>query len=145
MRTNKNPLRLTLETAAIGVSLFAMLAAVSPVTASAAEVELGNERLTALPMVYSHSKIVRERTPGKESVKFSAMDAEIDEQAVVVFEVRSVQKGKKVTRWRCVAERNVRECFDKPVRVKYLAADTRVVMDVRVQAAAAVPPALAAR
>ena len=138
-------LRSTLETSMIGLSLCAMLAAMTPTSASAAEVHVGDARVTALEMVYRDSQIVRERSPGKDAVKFSAMDAEIDESAVVVFEVQSESADKRVTRWRCVAERNVSECFASPLRVKYLDDDVRLVMNVRVEAARTDVPAYARR
>ncbi|MEQ9496201.1 MAG: hypothetical protein RIT81_05065 [Deltaproteobacteria bacterium] len=121
---------------ASAVSMCAVLGVASEARAErpAPELDLGDKRVTAVAMDDFHeSRIVRERTPGKKAVTFSAMNEKIDAKAEVVFEIRSESSDRDLPRWRCVARKNVNECFDKPVRIAYLANDDRVVMSVRVQ------------
>lgn len=145
---NKNNTTTTTLRALIGATLGfgLMFAASSPAHASETAMKVGPERVTAVSMAaYNESKIVRERTDGKKAVTFSAMQEEIDKAAEVVFEIRSESKVAEIPRWRCVARSNVRECFDTPVRVKYLEGDERMVMHVRVQASGTQAPVFANR
>lgn len=136
MNRNKNLLPSLLTHAAIGVGALGMLAVLSPAAHAADHaIEVGNQRVTAVPMqrYENESRIVRQRTPGKHAVTFSAMPEAIDDGAVVVFEIESVSHVTRTERWRCVAQKNVSECFDKPVRINYLDDDRKVVMKVRVE------------
>ncbi len=121
---------------ASAVSMCAVLGFASEARAErpSPELDLGDKRVTAVVMdAFHESRIIRERSPGKKAVTFTAMNEQIDAKAEVVFEIRSESSDGDLPRWRCVARDNVNECFDKPVRVAYLAGDDRVVMSVRVQ------------
>ena len=91
-------------------------------------------RTTVVPIDQYHreSRIVRERSVGKEHVRFSADAQPIGPGAAVKFEIRSMNGDKAVVRWRCTATDDVSECFERPIRVRYLPNDTQVVLSIEV-------------
>lgn len=112
------------------VAIFALNAQAAPDVEPSARLS----RTTEITMDnYKETQIVRERSPNKKLVAFRAEDAKVDKRAEVRFRVFSeTDDGKSVERWSCVARENVRECFEKPVRVHYLPQDARMVMKVAV-------------
>ena len=105
----------------------------APVAMASAEPSATFSRTTIVPMDRYHreTRIVRERSVGKEHVLFSADAQPIDSAARLIFEIRSESDDRAVVRWRCTAVNDVSECFDKPVKVRYLPEDARVVLSVR--------------
>lgn len=118
-----------------------------PATAAAEGEATSGTRITAVPMdrYEAATEIVRHRGPGRDHIKFEAMPAPIDEGAMVVFEVASISAEGRTPRWRCVARRNVRECFSRPLRLAYHDGDQQMVMSVRIAAAELLDAAAIAR
>lgn len=92
-------------------------------------------RETEIPMDrYDHDvKIVRQRTEGKTYATFMAEPQLIEKGAVALFEIFSVSDLGSVSRWRCIAVRDVAECLGAPVRIKYLADDESVVLTAKMK------------
>lgn len=112
----------------------ALMTAPSVASAEPIDEERSYSRTTVVPIDRYHreTRIVRERSSGKDHVKFSATAQPIESAARLVFEIRSERGKQSVVRWTCTAERNVAECFSRPVRVRYLPDDERVVLSVRI-------------
>lgn len=75
--------------------------------------------------------VVRERGEGKRFASFLAEPALLQHGSAAVFEIRSDGTRGSLVRWRCVATRDVAECLGRPVRVKYLPDDERIVLTAR--------------
>ena len=116
-----------------------LLTAVAPLGIASAQPKTAGSftRTTVVPMDRYHheARIVRERSVGKDHVRFSADAQPIERSAVVQFEIRSESDDRAVVRWQCTARENVSECFAQPVKVRYLPEDERVVLAVRVEPA----------
>ncbi len=80
---------------------------------------------------FEDAQVVRARTPGKTSVSFSAQPETIPQGAVAFFEINSLSQDGKVSRWTCIATKDVSECLGKPVKVKYLQHDQAMALTVR--------------
>ncbi|MCK6549393.1 hypothetical protein L6R52_26355 [Myxococcota bacterium] len=80
--------------------------------------------------------VVRERGEGKRFATFSAEPALLQPGSAAVFEIRSDGTRGSLVRWRCVATRDVAECLGRPVRLKYLSDDERMVLTARLVPAA---------
>ena len=74
--------------------------------------------------------VVRKRTPGKRTVTFSADPQLLGDAALAVFRVRSISPLGSVTRWSCVAVDDVAECLGRPLKLRWLADDTRMELGV---------------
>ncbi len=123
----------TLKKAVLGfgvglcLALIPALGAATPVTSEGTK---ARQSTLSLDTYFQAAQVVRHRTPGKQSVRFSAAAQAIQPGAVAVFEIRSVGKFGAHLRWRCVAVENVNECFEKSVKVKYLPHDQLVALSV---------------
>ena len=93
-----------------------------------------------LDRYHSQMEVVRVRTAGKDFATFVAEPKLLDPGAVMIFEIRSVAKTGSVRRWKCVAENDVAECLGKPVRIRYLPADDKVVLVAKLKPVRAVGP-----
>jgi hypothetical protein len=71
--------------------------------------------------------VERKRSFGRKYAVFHAEPQEIEEAAVLVFEVES--EGQ--VRWRCVAVDDVAECLGAPVRIRYQKQDEVVRLKVK--------------
>lgn len=80
----------------------------------------------------SNITVVRKRTEGKEVATFVAEPRLIDRGAVVVFQAISQAESGSVLRWHCIAVRDVAECLGKPLKLRYLPKDDRIVLTARV-------------
>jgi hypothetical protein len=74
--------------------------------------------------------VERPRTDLKRNAVFSAESQSIDENAILVFEIRSVSAEHETVRWRCVAEIDVDECLGNRVVLPYLKNDIKMVLSV---------------
>lgn len=75
--------------------------------------------------------LVRERTPGKTSARFSVESQAIRAGYFVRFEVFAEGHDGRWPRWTCVAYRDVSECFGQEgVRLPYRPEDDRLVLEV---------------
>ena len=93
-----------------------------------------------LERYHSQIEIVRVRTAGKDFATFVAEPKLLDKGSVMIFEIRSVAKTGSVRRWKCVAENDVAECLGKPVRIRYLPADDKVILVAKLKPLKAVGP-----
>lgn len=120
----------TINPIALAVALLATSAAladegrkpVAPAQSRATEVSYDRYHRTV--------ELVRTRTDGKALVTFHAEPQLLEAGAIAVLEVRSVAKTGSVTRWRCIAVRDIAECLGVPVALRYLPEDHRMVMSV---------------
>jgi hypothetical protein len=72
--------------------------------------------------------VERVRTELKKFAIFHAEPQTIEKGAVLVFEIESVSKYGSIPRWRCVAVDDVAECLGRPVQLRYLPDDEKVVL-----------------
>ena len=77
--------------------------------------------------------IVRTRSKGKILASFHADPQLIDENSIMIFEVKSYAKEGSVNRWRCIAVHDVAECLGKPMKFRYLPNDTHIEMTFRLK------------
>lgn len=92
------------------------------------------ERTTVIELDhYGRTTVIeRARTRSKRAAVFTAAAQPIDPGAMLVFTARSISPAGNVERWRCVATRNVSECFARPLSLSYLPGDTSIVLVVEV-------------
>lgn len=76
------------------------------------------------------ARVVRTRTPGKTTARFVAEAGLVPEGSFLLFEAHSVSTDGYTRRWRCVAEREVEECFSAPLELRYLPRDRQIVLTV---------------
>jgi len=93
-----------------------------------------------LERYHSQVEVVRLRTAGKDFATFVAEPQLLDRGSVMIFEIRSVAETGSVKRWSCVAQNDIAECLGKPVRVRYLPADEKVVLIAKLKPLNAVGP-----
>ena len=93
-----------------------------------------------LERYHSQIEVVRMRTVGKDFASFVAEPRLLDRGSVMIFEIRSVAKTGSVKRWSCVAQNDIAECLGKPVRIRYLPADEKVVLVAKLKPVMAVGP-----
>jgi len=77
--------------------------------------------------------IVRHRSSGKTLASFHADPQLIDQNSMMIFEVKSHGETGSVSRWRCIAIHDVAECLGSPVKIRYLPEDTRIEMSFRLK------------
>ncbi len=91
-------------------------------------------RVTEVPADrYDTHHIVRTPSAGKTSVTFSASPRALEQDTVVVFEIRSITDRGALERWRCVAINDVSECLGVPVKIRYLDGERKTVMSVAIR------------
>ncbi len=73
-------------------------------------------------------KVVRKRSGDKEFAVFSAEPHLLDGASVILLQAQSVAPKGNVTRWRCVAYKDIADCLGVPLKIRYLPADTEVVL-----------------
>jgi len=97
--------------------------------------EPGEVRTTTLDFdkYFKPIEIVRERTEGMSFATFYAEPKLLEEGVAVVFTAVSVAKTGVVPRWRCVARRDIAECLGRPLKLRYLPNDERIILRVVVQ------------
>jgi hypothetical protein len=93
-----------------------------------------------LERYHSQMEVVRLRTAGKDYATFMAEPRLLDAGSVMIFEIRSVAKTGSVRRWKCVAENDIAECLGKPIKIRYLPADEKVVLVAKLKPMKAVGP-----
>ena len=91
------------------------------------------ETTASLHTYNNEVKIVRDRSEGKAFATFHADPQLIDENSVLVFEIKSYAKTGSLSRWRCIATHDIAECLGAPVRIQYLPRDTRIELSFKLK------------
>lgn len=93
----------------------------------------GNSQRETSMMVDRYDRplvIERERSDFKTHATFSAEPQQIENNAILVFEIKSIGGDGELSRWSCVAVHNVAECLGNGVRVPYRPRDEKMILTI---------------
>jgi len=88
-------------------------------------------------------EIARRKMNGNRSTVFYADPQPVPSDRVIVFEVSSIGPAGVLTRWRCIAVDDVAECLGRPVEVRYLPTDEKIVLTATLHRAEDIAPNIA--